>query len=348
MRQYTYLALAALAFSGALAGCSSPFGDDGVFRDKSNDYKAAPELAMIDVPPGKDANALQEIYAIPDIQESLVLEGDFEVPRPAPLVAGSTDEMVRIQKLGDESWALVAMAPGQLWPQVRSFLAGAGIQVARLDARAGLMETSWIELRDTANARFQYRIERGVQRGTAELHVLQQNQAGDINRWPEQSDDIEQEQEMLRAVAQYVANSTDTAPVSMIADQAISAGGKVALQEAPEGYTYIALELPYNRAWASVGRALPLTSFQVTDRDRSAGVYYATFLGPDADEGDGWFDWLWDSDSDHPLAGQDCTITVTADGDNAVRIRLQPVDGGTRFEKREEQSVLALLKSNIT
>ena len=53
------------------------------------------------------------------------------------------------------------------------------------------------------------------------------------------------------AIAQFLADSADSAPVSMIAEQGISAGGKISMQEAPEGYTYMRLELPFDRAWAS-------------------------------------------------------------------------------------------------
>ena len=193
-----------LALLAPLAGCGFLFGDDGFFPDRSQDYKNAPELEVIEVPADKSTEALQDNYPIPDIEQSLVLAGDFEVPRPAPLVAGAADEVVRIQRLGDESWALVAMAPGQLWPQVRSFLSAAGIQVTRVDARAGIMESNWLTMEGaTMQSRFQFRIERGVQRGTSELHVLQMNQAGDVNTWPGKSDDLQQEGEMLRGVAQY-------------------------------------------------------------------------------------------------------------------------------------------------
>jgi outer membrane protein assembly factor BamC len=332
-----------------LPACGYLFGDQGVFRDNADDYKKAPELEVIKVPEGKNTEALREIYAIPDIEESVVIVGEFEVPRPSPLVAGANDEMVRIQKLGEDSWALVAVAPGQLWPQVRSFLSATGLQVGRIDARSGIMETGWVQLDSKPMAtRFQFRIERGVQRGTSELHVLQMNQVGDISSWPESSDDPEQETDMLRGVAQYVANSADTAPVSMIADQSISSSGKVSLQESPSGYTYIALDLSFKRAWASLGRALTASSFEITDRDRSSGTYYARFIGADGEEEDGWFDWLFDSDEEHPLAGQDFIITVTADGETAVSIRLQSADETVQLEKREEQSLLALIKSNIT
>ncbi len=339
--------LVAIGLVSSLSGCGYLFGDDGVFRDPSQDYKNSPELEVIEVPAGKSSEALQEIYPIPNIEESLVLEGEFEVPRPTPLVAGAADEVVRIQKLGDETWALVAMAPGQLWPQVRSFLSAATLEVARVDARAGIMETGWLELDGASmGSRFRYRIERGVQRGTSELHVLQMNQAGDVENWPARSDNFDQESEMLRAVAQYIANSADTAPVSMIADQAISASGRISLQEAPDGRTYIQLGLPYNRGWASLARGLEDSNFEIVDRDRSAGEYYARFLGLESEEDDGWFSW-WGGDDEHPLAGKEFLVTIKTASEDSVVIGLSPREPDPEFDKRQEQGLLSLIKGNI-
>jgi outer membrane protein assembly factor BamC len=330
-----------------LGGCGFLFGDEGVFRDRSEDYKKAPELPVSRVPEGRDSSALGEIYPIPAVDNELILAGEFEVPRPAPLVAGAADEVVRIQKLGDQSWALIGVPPGQVWPQVRSFLAAAGIQVARVDARAGIMETNWLKLEGASmDSRFRFRMEQGVQRGTSELHVLQQNRAGDVNNWPPQSDNVEQGHEMLRAVAQYIANSAESAPVSMIAEQGISAGGKISMQEAPEGYTFILLELPYDRAWASLGRALEKSSFEIVDRDRSAGRYDARWLGPQEEDEGGWFDWLF-GEEEHPLAGRVFLVTMTVRDERSVTIRLQPQAGEEALVKRDEQALLALIKGNI-
>ena len=335
------------------SGCGYLFGDKGVFRDKSEDYKKAHEVPVLALPEGADSETLGEIYPIPPITDNLLLAGEFEVPRPAPLVAGAQDEQVRIQKLGDESWALVNTAPGQVWPQVRSFLSASEIPVGRVDARAGLIETGWVSLEGQSMAsRFRFRIDQGVQRGTSELHVLQMNQVGDVDDWPVQSSDLALENEMLRSVAQFIANSADSTPVSMVADQAISAAGKISMQEGPGDDIYIRLSLPYDRAWASVGRAVEESSFEITDRDRSAGQYYVRFLGPQSEEDDGWFDWLLDSDSDHPLAGQLFIVSVQSldTQDVAIRIKPQPAEAGGEppvVEKRDEQALLALIKGNI-
>jgi outer membrane protein assembly factor BamC len=333
----------------ATAGCGYLFGDSGVLRDKSEDYKLAREVPTIRVPEGKQVANLDETYPIPAVRDAVVPAGEFEVPRPTPLVAGAGDERVRIQSLGDESWALVSIPPGQLWPEVRGFLAAAGIQVGRVDARAGIMETGWLPLEgETQDSRFRFRIDQGVQRGTSELHVLQMYRRSDASAWPAQSDNVPQEREMLKAVAQYVANSAESAPVSMIADQAMSAGGKISLQESPQGDTFIRVGLPFDRAWASLARALEQSSFEITDRDRSAGVYYVRFLGPQGEKEEGWFDWLFGGD-EHPLAGMDFEVRIDAEGAQQVAIRLQPQHPPQpAFDKRQEQAMLSLIKGNMS
>ena len=332
----------------SLSGCGYIFGDDGVFRDRSEDYKSAPETPVISVPGGGETRELREIYVIPEIEEKLILEGEFEVPRPAPLVAGAGADVVRIQKLGDQSWALIGVPPGQVWPRVRSFMAASNMQVARMDARAGLMETNWLQLENQPlKSRFRFRMEQGVQRGTSELHILQMTQSAEERDWPPVSDNPELASNMLQAVSQYLVDSAETAPVSMIAEQGIRASGKISMQEAPEGYTYIRLELPRDRAWASLGRALQKSHFDVTDRDRSQGLYYATFLGPQDEDEEGWMDWLWGDDEHHPMAGQGFLVTMASEGDEVVTIRLRPEDESAPFDKREEQGLLALIKGNI-
>ncbi len=342
-------ALLATTLVLSASACSYLFGDEGMFPDTSEDYKQAREQPPIRLPDGKDDSALQEIYPIPPVRDSLVMAGKFEVPRPTPLVAGAGEDVVRIQSLGDESWALIAIAPGQLWPQVRSFLAAAGIPVSRVDAQAGLIDSDWLELEgQTMDARFRFRIEQGVQRGSSELHVLQMNRAGDGVTWPPQSDNPEQEGEMLRAVAQFIANSADSAPVSMIADRAMSAEGKISLEEADAGYTYIQVGLPFTRAWASLAKALEDSRFEITDRDRSEGTYFVRYLGEQEEEKRGWFSRLFSGSDEDPLANREFLITVANQGERSVTVRLAPLTGAAGpLEKRDEQELLALIKGNI-
>ena len=346
------LLLLALVFS-LCSGCGYLFGDQGVFRDKSQDYKKAREVPVLRVPEGEDSSSLGQMYPVPPITDNVLLAGEFEVPRPAPLVVGAEEDQVRIQTLGDESWALVSNAPGQVWPQVRGFLSASEIPVVRVDARAGIIESGWVNLEGEALAsRFQFRIDQGVQRGTSELHVLQMNRSADAgDNWPQKSDSASQEGDMLRGLAQFIANSADSTPVSMVADQAISAAGKISMQEGPDDDVYIRLSLPYPRAWASVERAVEKSNFEITDRDRSSGKYYVRFLGVKTEAEAGWFDWLWSSDDD-PLRDRLFVVSVEALDEKDVAIRVYPQEavGDAEplvLERRDEQALLALIKGNL-
>jgi outer membrane protein assembly factor BamC len=334
---------------GPLAGCGFLFGDDGVFRDSSGDYRRAEELPPLEVPPGLESRGISEIYAVPEIEsrDASVNRNRSGTPRPAPLVAASADQLVRIQRLGDDSWVLVAIAPGQLWPQLRSFLSAANIEVARMDARAGIIESTYVNLQGVERpARFRFRVERGVQRGNSELHVLQMFQTND-DRWPEVSDDLELEGDMLQGVAQFIANSADTAPVSMMAEQSISATGKVALVDGTDGELYISLELPFDRAWASLARALEVSGFEITDRNRSEGRYFVTYVGEtDEDEG-GWFSWLGDDEDLHPATGKPLLVVMEAVDEENMEIRLAPETPDVELSGEDRESLLVLIKGNI-
>lgn len=343
----------ALLFSLLLltvSGCSWLTGDKGYFRDRSDDYRKAKVEEPLQVPADLDANALQEIYVIPPITEEIMVTGEFDAPRPAPLVAGATDELVRIQKLGDQEWMLVSVSPGQLWPQVRGYLGAQSMQVARVDARSGLIETSWLAGQDgDMSERYQFRIEQGVQRNTAELHVLQMYQAGDINSWPEVSGNLDKEHGVLREVAQFIANNVESATVSMMAQQAISASGKVSMQEDSDGNPMIKLKLPYNRAWASMERALRDSNFEILDKDRSSGSYFVHYERPIEKEA-GWLDWLFENSEEDPVADlseHDYQLRVHEQGPELVTITIQRQDGGG-LSQSHQQSILALIKGKIS
>ena len=330
-----------------LSGCGW-LPEQNYIRDRSDDYRKAKVEPKIKVPPHLEDDGLGDLYVIPATTERLMPTGSFEVPRPAPLVASETEELVRIQRLGDEEWVLASVAPGQLWPQVRSFLGNSGVQVARVDARAGLIESGWFQAEGaTMNERYQFRIEQGVQRNTSELHVLQMYQAGDISRWPEVSSDKQRGSDMLVLVAQYIANSAETAPVSMMAEQAISAGGRVNLLEGEDGVPFIRLDLPYYRAWASTERALRESSFRISDLDRSQGDFYVRFVPPEDDDS-GWFDWLFGGDEEvsEEISDQDYLVRVKDAGNDQVHITLSRQDG-VAMEPAQVQNLLSLIKGNI-
>ena len=315
----------------------------------SGDYENAIEADAITVPDDLDSGAIQQAYPIPEVAVNLAIPVTGKAPRPAPLTAGSQLDAVRLQRLGESSWAVVNVAPGQLWPQVRAFLVSSGIDVASVDASGGLIDTAFVMLENKSlESRFRFRVDSGVQRNTSELHVLQQNAAKDLDltSWPKNSDDAELEQTMLRNIAQFIANSAEAAPVSMMAEQAMTGAGRIAMEESTSG-ARLRLDLPFNRAWAATEKGFTDAGFRLDDKNRSAGLFYVTYLGPEGEEDGGWFSWLGGSDSDDPLIGQEFQVQLNTEDTSQVTIHILGSDGQP-IGQLEQQGLLTLLQGNIT
>tara|TARA_B110000503_G_C6913356_1_gene315593 strand:- start:36 stop:686 length:651 start_codon:yes stop_codon:yes gene_type:complete len=215
-----------------------------------------------------------------------------------------------------------------------------------MDAQSGLIDSQFVQLVDRdLPTRFRFRVETGIQRNTAELHILQQNQQATDSPWPAESDDVELAQTMLRNVAQFLANSADAAPVSMMADRAMGDSGRISIED-NEDYTRLRLALPFDRAWASTGKGIEASGFQIDDRNRSEGIYYLTFVGSQNETDEGWLDWIWGSDEAHPLAGRKYQLKLADSGETVVYITLTG-DNGAQVVRKDQQALLTILKGNI-
>ena len=319
-------------------------------NELSGDYETAIETSPIEVPSDLDSEAIQQGYPIPEVAINIAIPVTGKVPRPAPLTASSQVDAVRLQRLGGSSWAVVNVAPGQLWPQVRAFLVSSGIDVSSVDATGGLIDTNFVLLQDRElESRFRFRVDSGVQRNTSELHILQHNQAKDIDltSWPENSDDDDLEQKMLRNIAQFIANNAESAPVSMMAGQAMTGAGRISLEESSAG-TRLKLALPFNRAWAATEKGFADAGFRVDDKNRSAGLFYVTYLGPDGEDSESWFGWLWGGgDSDDPLIGREFQVMLSTEERKLIYIDVLDAQGQP-IDQIEQQGLLILLQGNIT
>jgi len=337
------IAVSVLAMN--LSACGYLFGDQGLFPSKADDYKKAKEEPLLSLPEGVQSSRIEEVYAIPKVDNPYISPVEFETPRPQPLMAATAADTVRIQKLGDEAWALVNVAPGQLWPQVRSFLTNVNWPVAAVDPQAGIIDTQYLPLKnDQREARFRLRVERGVQRGTSELHVTHMYRSVE-DVWPSMSDDFSIESDVLQSVAQYIANSTEEASVSMIADRSISAEGKMRTVDVSANEAYLEVELPFDRAWASLQIALENSGFAVDDLNRSEGTYYVTYKGENAEDETGWFGWLF-SDDENPLVGQAFIVTLKTIENDVQAVRLNPVTP-VAIPERGQPMLVSAIKGNI-
>ncbi len=275
----------------ALPGCGM-FGEDGMFRNRGQDYLAVEELPPIVVPEGLDSDGLGQLYPIPPIAQTAVLHDAGEVPRPMSLSAEALEEVVKIQSLGDERWILTNRGPAEVWPRVRNILNRSSIHTARAEASQGILDTVWLEFQgdDRYHHRYRLSIQPGVQLNSTEIKLLHDRMAQGADphdSWPEESVDDQREQEMIQILAEALAGDLSSGTVSLLA-QAIGGGERVEIFTPEVADPYMLIRLDMDRAWASVAYSLQRGGFSTIDQDRSAGVFYVNYT-PEAEREPGFF-----------------------------------------------------------
>ena len=351
-----YVAMALLANTAVLSGCGWLFGEKGMFRDRGDDYRRATVESPLVVPPGLSTAVGEEDFAIPTLTYSAPLEGKFEVPRPEPLSGNPEGELVKIQRLESSSWILVEASPGEVWPRVRQFLTTNQLTVVRADATAGIIETAWLQPKaeGTSRERYRLRIEQGVQRGSSEVYIVQaDSRAGD--NWPQQSSNTERESEMIKAVAQFIADNGSAGAVSMLAQRGLDSKGKVFLRKSPGTGAYLELDLGIERAWASFTSALPRAGFTVDDSDHGARQVWVHYQPPkDEEEEKGWWSsfWSWvfrtgENSSVHKDVVYVLKMKPVGTTENSVMIDVARQDGKPVTAAVEEE-LLTRLKNKLS
>lgn len=348
---------ALVILTSSVTGCGWLFGDKGVFRDRGDDYRRASMDKPLVVPPGLSGNAIEDQLAIPrERGTEAALEGEFSVPRPEPINPSAEAERVKLQTLGGQSWILVDAVPGEVWPRVRQFLTTNQLAVLRADATAGMIETAWLQpATGSARERYQFRIEQGVQRGSSEVYLLQaDSSAGEID-WPQRSSNAQREAEMLKAVAQFIADNGSSGAVSMLAQKGINAQGKVFLEHLPSQSAHLRLALPYDRAWASLGLALTKAGFatdETNTSDHQLWVRYDPVVTDDANK-PGFFasiwHWMFGSDDGDILSNRKLVYIVSIQSGAEAGHQLISIARQDQKElaPADREKLLNMIKSNL-
>lgn len=259
----------------SLVGCININGE----KKALNDYRRAKLDKPLDIPEGLNGNNITDYYAIPPVRVGLV-DVEAEIPEPPALALADEGNLVRIQKFSGDSWVLVQLVPGQVWPLAMQFASENGIVITREQAGQGFLESGWLQKQSDNNYREKYRflIQQGVQRGSTEIRVQQyETLAGGESAtidWRKRAIDQESADVTLRALAEYMATYADpTAAVSLRA-QNVNTAPRILLKA--DGNTRISVELDDDRGFASTRFALEKSNFIVSDFDLSKGQIYAS------------------------------------------------------------------------
>jgi len=336
-----------VATTTTISGCGM-FGDDGVFRNRSGDYRHAVELPPITVPEDLDTDAIGQLYPVPPIPETAVREDFDSVPRPQALSENSIDEVIKIQQLGDERWILSNRDPSEIWPRARNILNRSGIPTAKAEAAQGILETVWLEFQgDQAyNHRYRFYIQPGVQMQSTEIKVLHDQvskELADKTAWPEESADDSREKDMVEILANALAGDLTSGTVSLLA-QSIGGDQRVEFVTPAVADPYLLMRLDEERAWASLAYSLNRGGFTTIDQDRSAGTFYVNYTPPEDDKEPGFFKRM--------LGRGEKVLTINyqiklGKSDDGSQIRVTDKDG-KGLERKEAMRLLKSVRANLS
>jgi outer membrane protein assembly factor BamC len=286
-----------LAFS--LGGCGLFGGQkDGAPIKVREALEVPPDLAR---PAGEDVTSGVPAGGAAAYSDYAAKAKEAPVAAPAqPAPAAPAAVGVRLERDGALRWLVVDDAPERVWAMAREYYLRNNIKLVVDNARAGLLETDWLDrpvefsnllgkviasfsstgLRD----KYRVRVEPGRVAGTSEVVVSHQGLeevvaggagAGETStRWQPRASDPAAEADMLAKLMVQLGVDAQQAKTQLAATAAERArlvtGGLLLPQE----------EL--DAAWRRVGQALDRSGVAIEDRDRSAGLYYIRFVDPGA------------------------------------------------------------------
>lgn len=259
----------------SLSGCSWINADKKALKD----YRKARLDQDLQVPTDLNGNKINDYYAIPPVRVGLV-DQNAEVPEPPALSLADEGNLVRIQKFSGNSWVLVQLVPGQVWPLVMQYASENGMVITREQAGQGFLETGWlVKQDDTATLeKYRFTVKQGVQRNSTEVGVLQVEQLQASTRtnpvWGNKPVDEASANSTMRSMAEYLASYADpTAAVSLRA-QNIDTSPRISLKA--DGNPRILVNMSEEKGFASSRFSIKKSDFEVVDVDISKGEVYAT------------------------------------------------------------------------
>ena len=268
------------------------FGDEkGLVRNTSNDYIEAKATEPLIIPADMSAERIRDAWPIPVIESKpLAKHYPNETPRPDAIFGGKAQEAIKIQKLGDRRWLIIADEPSTVWPVVEQFLIDNGIGIASEEPEAGRIDGVWLSIsgnhqdvvrgaisehkRDTAGRdRIRFKIEQGIRYGSSEIHIRHENDA--LTRptadWPTMSALGDVEEALLTEFGGYYAAGITTQSVSMLA-RTISTANKAVIERDGQGHPRLRLNVDFDRAWAVVRQALQRAEVEIGNTQRGDGL----------------------------------------------------------------------------
>ena len=350
---------------------------------KTIDYKSAGKLPPLEIPPDLIQPAIDERYAIPEVNSSGSTTfssynnergGGQQKTANSSLIPLSIQN-VHIERAGTQRWLVIPQPPEAVWPVVKEFWQELGFLIKMEVPEAGIMETDWAENRakipqdiirtflstfldsiySTAERdKFRTRLERNDM--TTEVYISHRGmtevlEGGSLNRtvWQPRPADPDLEAEMLSRLMMRFGVEEQKAKLELTTGRSSTTERAFINSEG----TSLVVNEAFDRSWRRVGLALDRIGFTVEDRNREQGIYFVRYVSPDKDSKKKGDDegilsniMFWRSGDKDSAKAEKYRIQVHNTGTNTSNVTLLN-DDGTAVGSATASRILKLLHEQL-
>ncbi|KEA62045.1 Outer membrane protein NlpB, lipoprotein component of the protein assembly complex (forms a complex with YaeT, YfiO, and YfgL) [Marinobacterium lacunae] len=296
------------------------YGENGLVRDRGQDYEQANARERLKLPPGMRARQTQDQLTVPEVATTASSrQGDFEVPRPEFFYVEAGTDKVNLKREDGERVLVVDEPIADVWVKLQEFWAFNNIVLSRVDPRQGVMETDWITLEGDSysfvdgwikrltfqdiegDSRNKLRVTlrpdpENYQRTSVRMQHVKFPLAQEVSSidWDNQARDVEYKADMMFEMLRFLSKSTEPDAQSLLAMQSKKRTG-AQLGRDSRGHPVLRMSAPIDESWDQLNVALDKTDIDVGTRDQNAGMVYLTYTTTtpvDDTERMGFFEWL--------------------------------------------------------
>ena len=307
-----------------VAGCSHIPTLDNVLSDKRTDYKKSEALPDLEVPPDLTAASENASMSIPGEGQATLSEYKKEQSQRRGQVQNRGQEQVGTQPAAqapqyaqasvpapqqepagaaDNQWVAVQGTTAEVWPQLRSYLAGKGYTFDLDDAELGVLDTNWSAPSSgdgtVSRSRYKFFSDTGGAPGTTVIYVSCVRQGMYGNTWQDLDEDVMAGRVMVADLNRYFNNSN--MPVTPAVSQYTTVQRQQArIEDGGDGKLILVLPDEFTYAWKQAGSALQQSGLLINNMDQDRGTYTVSYADSQPRRKKGWLSKLafWKGDDD--------------------------------------------------
>ena len=236
------------------------------FKDRNSSILKSKEVL-------KDSSFIVNRYPISGEVE--IPQEQTKTPRPKELFSASSENEIRLHKLGEVRWIYLGLEPSSVWPMAIEFLKSNEIyKLGTYDPSTGIINSKNFGF-NNQETKIEFKLERGLQQSSTEIFVTHlTNLNGNWEIIPNENSDLNK---IVNEFYDFLSSSAPSTGTSLVALN-LNVSNKTEVVTNQNGSKFIKLRVNFARAWAATRRSLQLAGYKILDEDRNTGKFYLEYI----------------------------------------------------------------------